>query len=75
LICTSCEKQKLEVHLRKSRLIPGHVMYLCNDCIAAKMEPRYVVILAGRSFGPDAVKEYIRKRRYFGEDILATELL
>jgi hypothetical protein len=33
------------------------------------------VILAGRSNGPDHVKEFIIKRRYIGSEITASELL
>jgi hypothetical protein len=33
------------------------------------------VILAGRSNGPDHVKEFIVKRRYIGSEITASELL
>jgi len=36
---------------------------------------RWVVILAGRQFGSEHVKEYIIKKRYIGQPILADELL
>ena len=49
-------------------------LFMCETCINAKFEPRWVVILAGRSNGPDYVKEIIAKQRYIGKPILASEL-
>jgi hypothetical protein len=48
---------------------------MCETCISSKFEPRWVVILAGRQLGSDAVKEFIIKKRYEGNDISASELL
>jgi hypothetical protein len=48
---------------------------MCQTCIDAKYEPRWVIVLAGRSKGADSVKDFIIKRRYVGNDILANELL
>jgi hypothetical protein len=48
---------------------------LCETCISNKLEPRWVVILSGRQYGHDIVKDYISKKRYHGEDIKASELL
>jgi hypothetical protein len=39
------------------------------------MEPRWTIILAGRQFGSDFVKEFIIKRKYVGNEISASELL
>ncbi|QIQ63038.1 hypothetical protein SEA_MOAB_178 [Streptomyces phage Moab] len=39
------------------------------------MEPRFAIILAGRSQGVDTVAEYVKNRRYCGADILAKELM
>lgn len=75
MVCSSCKKQKAELHPRKSRLMPGMTLYLCNDCAKAKMEPRYVIVLYGRSHGAESVSEYIRNHRYVGEPILARELV
>jgi hypothetical protein len=46
----------------------------CESEISAKFEPRWVVILSGRQLGPEAVKEFIVKKRYLGTDIAASEL-
>jgi len=49
-------------------------LFLCETCIANKFEPRWVIILSGRQLGPEAVKEFIIKKRYIGADIAASEL-
>lgn len=50
-------------------------LYLCNDCVKSKMEPRWLIILAGRQSGAESVAEYVKAHRYIGEDILAKELI
>jgi hypothetical protein len=50
-------------------------LLLCNDCLKKKMEPRFVIVLYGRSNGFDSVAEYIRNRRYVGDEILAEEFV
>ena len=50
-------------------------LLMCETCISSKFEPRWVVILAGRQLGSEAVKEFIIKKRYAGNDIIASELL
>jgi hypothetical protein len=39
------------------------------------MEPRFAIILAGRAQGVDSVVEYVKNRRYCGNEILAKELM
>ena len=73
ILCYSCNKSKNKLSVRKSILIPINLL-LCETCIAAKLEPRWVVILSGRQLGPEAVKEFIVKKRYIGNDIAASEL-
>jgi hypothetical protein len=48
---------------------------LCNSCTDNKLEPRWTIILAGRQFGSDFVKEFIIKKKYCGNEISASELL
>jgi hypothetical protein len=74
ILCYSCNKTKNKLNVRKSILIPINLL-MCETCIASKFEPRWVVILAGRQLGSDAVKEFIIKKRYCGNDIAASELL
>ena len=74
ILCYSCNKTKNKLNVRKSILIPINLL-MCETCIASKFEPRWVVILAGRQLGSDAVKEFIIKRKYIGNEIAASELL
>ena len=74
ILCYSCNKSKNKLDAKKSSLLPINLL-ICETCISAKLEPRWVVILAGRSQGPDYVKEFIIKRRYIGNEITASELL
>lgn len=74
ILCYSCNKSKNKLDVRKSSLMPINLL-MCETCSSAKLEPRWVVILAGRSSGPDHVKEFIIKRRYLGSEITASELL
>jgi hypothetical protein len=74
ILCYSCNKSKNKLDAKKSSLLPINLL-ICETCISAKLEPRWVIILAGRSQGPDYVKEFIIKRRYIGNEITASELL
>jgi len=74
ILCYCCNKTKNKLNLKKSTLIPIN-LFMCESCISSKFEPRWVIILAGRQLGSDAVKEFIIKKRYCGLDIAASELL
>lgn len=74
ILCYSCNKSKNKLDVKRSSLLPINLL-MCETCINGKMEPRWVVILAGRSNGSDHVKEYIIKKRYIGNEITASELL
>jgi hypothetical protein len=74
ILCYSCNKSKNQLNARKSTLIPINLL-MCETCVTSKFEPRWVIILAGRQFGSDHVKEFVVKRRYIGDPILADELL
>ena len=73
ILCYSCNKTKNKLSVRKSVLIPINLL-MCETCILSKFEPRWVIILSGRQLGPEAVKEFIIKKRYIGTDIAASEL-
>jgi hypothetical protein len=75
MLCYSCGKQKNELHPRKSAIINGVMLFMCQLCIDDKLEPRWVVILGGRQNGPEHVRDYIVKRRYLGRPISAEELI
>ncbi len=74
ILCYSCNKSKNKLDVKKSSLLPINLL-ICETCVNSKFEPRWVIILAGRSNGPDSVKEFILKRRYSGNEISASELL
>lgn len=78
--CTSCEKAKAELKNKKSKLLRGVPMYLCQDCVDNKREPRGFVVLAGRQAfqqgqnGLDVIAYWIKPQRYCGEPITIREL-
>ena len=74
ILCYSCNKTKNKLDVKRSSLLPINLL-MCESCITSKFEPRWVIILAGRSNGPDYVKEFILKRRYTGTEVSASELL
>lgn len=74
ILCYSCNKSKNKLSVKQSSLFPINLL-MCETCINSKLEPRWTIILAGRTQGSDSVKEYIIKKRYLGDDITASELL
>lgn len=74
MLCSSCGKQKDKYFTRKSKLLTGMTLYLCQACKDSNMEPRYVIVLYGRANGIDSITEYVRMHRYMGREITATEL-
>jgi len=74
ILCYCCNKTKNKLNVKKSILMPINLL-MCETCISSKFEPRWVVILAGRQLGSEAVREFIIKKRYAGNDIIASELL
>jgi hypothetical protein len=53
-------------------LLPINLL-MCESCITSKFEPRWLIILAGRSNGADYVRDYVLKKRYVGNEISASE--
>ena len=74
VLCYSCNKTKNKLNVRKSTLFPINLL-MCETCITSKFEPRWIVILAGRQLGPEAVRDFVLKKRYIGNEISASELL
>ena len=74
VLCYSCNKSKNELTNKKSVLLPVNLL-LCKSCTDNKLEPRWIIILAGRQYGSEHVKEHIAKKKYVGLDITASELL
>jgi hypothetical protein len=73
ILCYSCSKTKNKLNAKKSSLLPINLL-MCETCISSKFEPRWVIILAGRSQGPDYVRDFVLKKRYIGNEISASEL-
>jgi hypothetical protein len=74
ILCYSCNKSKNQLHAKKSSLLPINLL-MCETCIESKFEPRWLIILAGRSNGADHVRDFVLKKRYTGNEISASELL
>lgn len=74
ILCYSCNKNKNKLNLKRSSLLPINLL-ICETCILSKLEPRWVVILAGRQMGSEYVREFVVKRKYIGNEISASELL
>ena len=78
--CTSCNKPKAQLKQKKSKVLPGIPMYLCQDCVDNKREPRGFIVLAGREAslrGDNPVEHlafWIKNQRYMGEPITLREL-
>lgn len=75
VVCSVCSGHRETLHSRKSKLLKTVGLYLCNDCLKTNKEPRWLIILIGRTKGPNFVYQYIKHRRYDGEEIMAKELL
>jgi len=74
ILCYSCNKTKNKLNAKRSSLLPINLL-MCETCINEKFEPRWVIILAGRQYGFDAVRDFVLKKKYVGQDIAASELL
>jgi hypothetical protein len=74
ILCYSCNKTKNKLNVKKSTILPIN-LFMCETCIVCKYEPRWAIIIAGRQFGPESVREVVLKKRYVGEEISASELL
>lgn len=74
--CQSCNKLRDSLHVKQSYLDSGTTFLMCQTCIDARFEPRYFIIVYGRSFGIDSVKQFITpKKRYYGDPIMASDLI
>lgn len=75
MTCNSCDQTKAKLYPRSSALLPGIRLYLCQSCIEKKYEPRWCIIMAGRTNGHEYVKDYILKERYIGNPIHFKEVI
>ena len=72
--CSVCDKNRSDLHPRKSKLIAGMTLLLCTDCRVNNREPRFLIVLYGRANGLISIKDYIENHRYIGAEITALEL-
>jgi len=75
ITCSVCSAQKLNLVVRKSKLMTDMKLYLCNECDEEGREPRYLIILVGRAKGGEHVSKYLKQKKYVGKEILAIELV
>ena len=73
--CSSCDKAKAELFPRKSSLLRGISIFMCRSCLDSGLEPRWIIILAGRREGTDYVRDFVVKSKYIGAPIRAEELI
>lgn len=73
--CQSCGKEKGALRIVPSKVMSGSKWNLCDDCKEKGLEPRWALILVGRSLGIDYIKPYIAKRKYVGEEILLRDIV
>lgn len=74
MICSVCKKNKHTVTTKKSALMPGVDLILCNECLDEKREPRWTIVLAGRSGKIKEIRPFLRHHRYVGDKITAAEI-
>lgn len=80
MLCTSCKKPKNSLKQKKSKALSGVPMYLCQDCLDNKREPRGFLVLAGRQAAErgenpvDVLAYWIKNHRYMGDPITLREL-
>jgi len=74
ILCYSCNKSKNQLNAKRSSLLPINLL-MCETCITSKFEPRWVIILAGRSNGAYHVRDFVLNKRYVVIEISASELL
>lgn len=75
--CSSCDRQKNDLTPIKSKLMPSMQIYLCNDCIHLKREPRWLIIIVGQSGeeGRRRAIPFVKNHRYVGEAIKWVDIL
>jgi len=73
--CQVCGKSRHSVTPKKSSIVNGATLLVCDSCKEKKFEPRHLIIIVGRSKGPSFVRDYINKRLYVGDEITAAELI
>lgn len=70
--CVCCKQPRHQLHLHQSDLT-GANQLMCNPCIQAGHEPRFLIKIA--SFSGINIDQYVQHKRYCGDELLAKELV
>ena len=74
MTCSVCKRERHKVTTKKSALMTGVDLILCNECFDAKREPRWTIVLAGRSGKIEQIRPFLKNHRYVGDKITAAEI-
>lgn len=74
ILCTVCH-EKLAMVNRSSIIWPDVSMFVCYRCDKLDLEPRAFVIISAKSAGLESVEPFLKHHRYYGSDIMASELV
>lgn len=75
--CTICQLPKFQLFQMNSKILPELTMLVCQTCKDAGMEPRWAIVIVGRT-NVQLVAKYLdttNGQKYPGEEIKAKELI
>jgi hypothetical protein len=72
LVCDSCGAQRNTLVSKQSEIMKTMTFNFCTNCSDDGFEPRWLIILIGRT-GKD-VSPWLDERKYVGEDIQEGDL-
>ncbi len=75
VVCSSCDQPKAQLFAQKSKLVANATLFMCQSCLDKGYEPRWAIILAGRTMGVGAIRPYIVNNLYLGDQIKAKEVI
>jgi len=74
-LCSCCNHQRAELSPVESNLFNQQTLLMCNTCIDARHQPRWLIIIAARSTGMNnKITRLIRDQKYCGKEITGKEL-
>lgn len=74
MTCSVCKNDRNTVTPKKSALMSSVQLILCNECLEARREPRYIIIMAGRSGKTKEIRPFLKNKRYVGKEITAADI-
>lgn len=72
-MCSCCYAKDDNLTMRRSRLVAGQRAAFCEKCLGHEL--RSVVILCGRTNGPEYIRKQLLDKLYCGPEILARDLV